>query len=107
MEEVKDYYYVEALVKIESTDISFTTKYEWLILQVDNTDEDLALEIAQKYLDTNYNRSYQGGVPITLSVVKIIAINPSIDNSNHDVKEVYSVAFNDLNSFEKWRDSYE
>lgn len=106
MKNDNDYYYVEVLVKVESTDITFTTHYEWILLQVDNEDEDMTLESAQKYLNINYNRSYQGNVPIILSVVKIISVNPSIETIKKEVMEVYSVPFNDLESFEKWRNSY-
>lgn len=107
MKKDTDYNYVEALIKVESTDVSFTTRYEWILLQVDNSDEKLALESAQKYLSINYNRSYQGDFTVTLSVVKIIAVNPSIENSKKEVIEVYSLPFTDLASFEKWRHSYE
>lgn len=62
-----DYYYAEALVKKTSPDPSFTTKYEQLILQIDNDDEDSAREKAEAYMKEHYNRSYQGGVWIDLS----------------------------------------
>jgi hypothetical protein len=108
MENYKDPYYVEAIIKKESPDPSFDTQYEWLLLRVENNDEDEALQIAQKYLDKSYNGSYQGGVLINLSVLKIVAINPAIENESEktEVMEVYSVPFISTEDFEKWRDSY-
>ena len=98
-----EYYCIEALVKIESPDPAFITRYEWLVLQVEHPDEDLAMEKAKAYLDKHYNRSYQGGVPIQLSVHSIIAINPAITTGQEEVKEVYSLKFNNLALFEEWR----
>jgi hypothetical protein len=104
--ENKDYYYVEALIKIESSSPDFVTRYEWLILEIDNNDEEIAVQKATEYLNKNYNREYMGGVPIKLSLVRIISINPSIHNRISEVIEIYSVPFTDLTSFEKFRESY-
>ncbi len=100
-----DYYYAETLVKKTSPDPSFTTKYEWLILQIDNADEDSARKKAEAYMKEHYNRSYQGGVWIELTFVRILAVCPAIESVHQEVMEVYSCNFTDLEAFEKWKNA--
>ena len=104
MDENIEYYYAEALAKIESPDPSFNTRYEWLILQIETKDEDVAMEKATAYMKKHYNRSYQGGVMINLSFVKIIAVNPAIEDKRNEVMEIYSRHITDLEAFEKISD---
>ncbi len=99
-EAAKEYYYAEALAKIESPDPSFKTMYEVLILQIEANHEDVAREKVTAYMQENYNRSYQGGVWIDMSFVKIVAIAPSIDDHNNEVSEVYSKHIDNLTAFE-------
>lgn len=104
--DTKDCYYVEALIKVDSLDQNFETRYEWIILQIEDENEESSFKKAKKYLEKHYNRSYMGGVFVNLSLVEIIAINPAIENIKNEVMEIYSIPFHDLNAFKKWRNSY-
>lgn len=101
-----DVYYAEALVKSESPDPNFITTYEWIILQVDTQDVDIAKEKALQYMKEHYNHSYQGGVWIDVSFIRIVTMNPSIETEKRDVMEIYSCFFTDLQAFEKWREAF-
>ncbi len=99
--------YAEVLIKISSPAPDFKTHYEWLILQVDTADEEIAKQKATEYMKLSYDRSYQGGVLIELSFLKLVNVSRGLGIVEKGVQEGYSILFSDIEGFDKWRNSFE
>ena len=100
---MKSYYYAEGIIKISSPDPSFVTHYEWLLIQVEADNPDMADKKALQYFNTNYNEGYQGGVWIDQHFEKLVEVKSAIEPEEKEVMEIYSLSFWDLEAYKKWK----